>query len=313
MTNDLIDFMHSLTRQISDEYKRIQKRSTEDPGTAGDQGEENWATIFKNWLPPDYQVVTKGRLLNENGIASPQIDVIILHPFYPKHLLDKKLYLTAGVVAAFECKNTLKASHIKKSIENAKEIRKLIKLHISDYKKELYSPIIYGLICHSHSWKNKKSNPIDIIEKHLKDSDTQITEHPRECLDFLCISDLAVWTNFKQAKTINVYENNGKPFYNWVDGVQTAYGRSDRFMYQEDSDVCENFTPIGTFLSNLFRKLAFRDPRLKDFSLYFNQAIGAGAYLDYRNWPEHTLSEKAKTDLRINAVEYDKQGYLSDE
>lgn len=111
-TNDLIDFMHSLTREMGSEYARIQKRSTEDPGTAGDQGEENWATIFRNWLPKDYQVVTKGRLLSEKGVAGPQVDVIVLHPFYPAHLLDKKLYLTAGVAAAFECKNTLKSSHI---------------------------------------------------------------------------------------------------------------------------------------------------------------------------------------------------------
>src|SRR5258706_2694249 len=106
-TNDLVDFMRTLTREMGDEYDRIQKRSLEDPGTAGDQGEENWATVFKDWLPPDYQVVTKGRLLSENGIAGPQVDIIILYPFYPKKLLDKKLYLTAGVAAAFECKNTL--------------------------------------------------------------------------------------------------------------------------------------------------------------------------------------------------------------
>ena len=93
-TNDLVDFMHSLTREMGSEYERIQKRSTEDAGTAGDQGEENWATVFRNWLPADYQVVTKGRLLSEKGIASPQVDVIVLHPFYPKQLLDKKLYFS---------------------------------------------------------------------------------------------------------------------------------------------------------------------------------------------------------------------------
>jgi hypothetical protein len=312
-TNDLIDFMHSLTTQISDEYKRIQKRSTEDSGTAGDQGEENWATVFKNWLPPDYQVVTKGRLLSENGIASAQIDVIILYPFYPKHLLDKKLYLTGGVVAAFECKNTLKAEHIKKSIENAKEIRNLIKLPESNYKKELYSPIIYGLICHSHSWKSPNSKPIDVIEKHLKDNDLEITEHPRECLDFVCVSDLAVWTNFKQAKKIHVYEENDKPFYKWIDGVQTAYGRSDKNMFGDDSNTKENFTPIGTFLSYLFKKLSLRDKRLKDFSSYFSQAIGGGASLEYRDWPDNILSEKAKNDLKVNAIEYHQKGFMGDE
>lgn len=312
-TNDLIDFMHSLTSQISDEYKRIQKRSTEDSGTAGDQGEENWATIFKNWLPPDYQAVTKGRLLNEKGLTSKQVDVIILHPFYPQHLLDKKLYLTSGVIAAFECKNTLKASHIKKSIENAKEIRNLVKLSKSDYKKELYSPIIYGLVCHSHSWKSKNSKPIEIIEKHLKENDEKITEHPRECLDFICVTDLAVWSSFKQAKSLDFYEENGKPFYRWVDGVQSGYGRSDKDMFSDGSGTKENFTPIGTFLAYLFRKLALRDSRLHGFSKYFTQAIGSGATLEYRNWPSNTLSDEAKTDLKVNAHKYHKQGFMMDE
>jgi hypothetical protein len=49
--------------------------------------------------------VTKGRILTETGYASPQIDVLILHPSYPKILLDKKMYLSGGVAAAFECMN----------------------------------------------------------------------------------------------------------------------------------------------------------------------------------------------------------------
>ena len=90
--NDLVDFMNSVTKQVADEYDRIRKRASEDPGTAGDQGEENWASILKDWLPHTVHIVTNGRILSEKGIASPQVDVIVLRPEYPKHLLDKKLY-----------------------------------------------------------------------------------------------------------------------------------------------------------------------------------------------------------------------------
>jgi hypothetical protein len=55
-SNDLCDFMIAVTRDMSDEYERIQKRACEDPGTAGDQGEENWATLFRDWLPPSYPI-----------------------------------------------------------------------------------------------------------------------------------------------------------------------------------------------------------------------------------------------------------------
>ena len=108
MTHDLVNFMQALTREMDAEYQRIQKRASEDPGTAGDQGEENWAEVLRLWLPPTYQVVTKGRIISQQDTPpSPQVDVLVLKPTYPKGLLNKKLYLAAGVEAAFECKITL--------------------------------------------------------------------------------------------------------------------------------------------------------------------------------------------------------------
>ena len=68
--HELHDFVVSSQKQIADEYVRIQKRAKEDPGTAGDQGEENWATLLRHWLPSYFHVVTKGRILAENGFAS---------------------------------------------------------------------------------------------------------------------------------------------------------------------------------------------------------------------------------------------------
>jgi hypothetical protein len=117
--HDIHDFLVSAQRDIQEEYERILKRATEDPGTAGDQGEESWATLLRNWLPSYFHIVTKGRILCENGYASPQIDVLVLHPSYPKVLLDKKLYLAGGVAAAFECKTTLKSAHVKEAIGNS--------------------------------------------------------------------------------------------------------------------------------------------------------------------------------------------------
>jgi hypothetical protein len=55
-THDLYDFMRQISAEVSLEYDRIQKRATEDPGTAGDQGEENWAEILRDWLPRTFEV-----------------------------------------------------------------------------------------------------------------------------------------------------------------------------------------------------------------------------------------------------------------
>ena len=46
-THDLHDFMQQLSVEMAGEYNRIQRRATEDPGTAGDQGEENWAELLR--------------------------------------------------------------------------------------------------------------------------------------------------------------------------------------------------------------------------------------------------------------------------
>ena len=124
-THDLHDFMMQINNEMGSEYERIRKRAIEDPGTAGDQGEENWATLLREWLPASYKVVTKGRIIGHKGSVSPQVDILVLKDSYPTKLLDKKVYLAAGVAAAFECKVTLKSEHIKQAIGNCVQIKSL--------------------------------------------------------------------------------------------------------------------------------------------------------------------------------------------
>src|SRR4051812_20093503 len=162
--HELFDFVFAVTEDLAREYVRIQKRATEDPGTAGDQGEENWATLFKQWLPSYLHVVTKGRILTESGYASPQMDVLVLSPSYPKMLLDKKLYLAGGVLAAFECKITLKAEHVKAAVETSALLRRNMPKETGSPYRELNSPLIYGVLAHSHSWKGERSTPVENVE-----------------------------------------------------------------------------------------------------------------------------------------------------
>jgi len=151
MNHDIHDFVSNSQRDLQAEYIRIQKRATEDPGTAGDQGEENWATLLRQWLPGYFHIVTKGRILADSGYTSPQVDVIVLHPSYPKILLDKKLYLSGGVAAVFECKITITASHVKEAVETSSILKRALPIRTGSPYKELHSGIIYGLLAHSHS------------------------------------------------------------------------------------------------------------------------------------------------------------------
>jgi hypothetical protein len=153
--NDLFAFMQQASSTMQKEYERIRKRTAEDPGTTGDQGEENWAQLLREWLPTNFQVVTHGRIMNANGDASGQVDVLVLDPSYPKKLLTKKYYLSGGVVAAFECKITLRAEHITAVFEKAQRITSLLPARHGNPYLELNRPLLYGLLAHSHTWKGE--------------------------------------------------------------------------------------------------------------------------------------------------------------
>ncbi len=289
--HDIHDFLISAQRDIQEEYDRIMKRATEDPGTAGDQGEENWATLLKNWLPSYFHVVTKGRILCENGYASPQIDVLVLHPSYPKILLDKKLYLAGGVAAAFECKTTLKAVHVKEAVETAASIRKNLPKREGSPYKELNSNIIYGLLAHSHSWKGEKSKPLENVESALWEADGVHVDHPIQQLDFITVSDLATWQSMK-----SVFLSPTWPHYN--EEIRKIYGDNGS---GTSSYVCaaiggdrqeEFFTPISVLLSGLFSKLAWTFNDMRELDAYFRKVNMMGSGQGHmRLWPITIYSE----------------------
>ena len=288
-THDLYDFMLQISDEMAAEYNRIQKRATEDPGTAGDQGEENWAELLRGWLPRTYEVVTKGRIISQDGRTSPQVDVLVLKSVYPEKLLNKKLYLAAGVAAAFECKTTLKAEHIEKAVKTCTAIKNLYPVREGTPYKELHTPIVYGLLAHSHSWKGEKSKPEDNIRQKLLVSDILYVSHPRECLDLLCVADLATWTLFKSALHAfipccdSVYGANGP--------VETSYIQRRP---PHDDQTGRN-TPIGNLISSLSRRIAWEDPVLRDFvNYYWYAGIASGGTSKSRPWPTSIYSEKVR-------------------
>ena len=309
MDHDIHDFVRRSQKELQDEYLRIQKRATEDPGTAGDQGEENWATLFRAWLPQYFHVVTKGRILTETGYASPQIDVIVLFPSYPKILLDKKLYLSGGVAAAFECKVTLTAAHVKEALETCAALKRSLPKRDGSPYKELHSGIIYGLLAHSHSWTGVNSKPIENIENALSVADTQFVKHPRECIDCLTVSDLATWSARKTtflSPHLSFYNEEFKKIYGPGGSATSAYIcqaiGGDR---QEDY-----FSPIGSLLSHLFSELAWQFPDMRHLEEYFRkvQLVGSGKG-SMRLWDISIYSEKIRDRVYrgqlSNGVPYD--------
>ena len=296
-THDLHDFMQQKSDWLAAEYRRIQRRVPEDPGTAGDQGEENWAKVLRDWLPQTYRVETKGRIISPDGEASPQIDVLVLKSIYPKQLIDEnaKLYLAAGVAAAFECKTTLKASHIEQAVKTCVKIKNLYPAREGTPYKELHAPIVYGLLAHSHDWKAPNSTPEANIEQKLLESDYSHVSHPRLGLDLLCVADLAAWTLFKMTfvgpQLIPDYESSMFSRYGPDGAALSSYiGRTS-----SHNNQVEYFTPIGTLISNLSRQLGWEDPALRSLADYYRIAkidgLGGG---NFREWSSSIYTEKVR-------------------
>ncbi len=277
--HDIHDFVISSQKDIEQEYARIRKRAPEDPGTAGDQGEENWASLLRSWLPSYFQIVTKGRIITESGYTSPQIDVLVLHPSYPRILLDKKLYMSGGVAAAFECKLTLTAKHVKTAVQTCAEIRRNLPKRKGSPYKELTSTIIYGLLAHSHSWKSQRSRPIKNIETALMEADEKYARHPIECMDLLTVADLATWIMMKDTYTspklpyyneefIRLYGPNGYASSGFVCCGKGDPGIETRAWHEIQKDY---FSPLGVLLSGLFSRLAWSWPDMRPIEEYFRK------------------------------------------
>src|SRR6266516_2092447 len=123
---ELHRFLSLASDELSAAYRRITARSKEDPGTAGDETEAMWKETLRGWLPDYYPIVTKGRILNQNGKSSPQIDVLVLNPAYPRRIREKKIYLASAVVAAFECKTTLRKRDLIRFYQNCRHVKNLL-------------------------------------------------------------------------------------------------------------------------------------------------------------------------------------------
>ena len=204
---------------------------------------------------------------------------------YPEKLLNKKLYLAAGVAAAFECKTTLKASHIEEAVKNCVVIKDLYPVRKGTPYKELHAPIVYGLLAHSHSWQGDKSTPEDNIKQKLLRSDELYVSHPRQGLDVLCVADFAAWT------LIKVSYIGGMSPSNLNDSPQESEAFTVHVLRTSDLDrQVYDLNPIGALISDLSRRLAWEDLALRNLADYYDETklTGAGSG-QRRSWRPNSI------------------------
>lgn len=309
--NDLHDHMHRLQREMQDHYERIQKRVKDDPGTAGDEGEENWAEILRGWLPATYQVETKGRIMFASGQAGPQVDVVVLKPWYPRAMAKAKHFLGAGVAAAFECKTTLRSGHIQAVVDKGIEIREIEgKQHLDLFStrhgtpfKELHSTIVYGLLAHAHEWDRPNSEPLENVDRALFEGLNKISR-PREMLDLICVANLGTWhrwVTFPSGSPDRFLGAGGDLSFasKFASSVMTSYSLQDTAS-----------SSIGALITRLISALAWRDPASREMADYFRAAGLTGhSRGKTRFWPaSEVLSSEVNKQLArrpTNVSEWD--------
>ncbi|ADL46093.1 DUF6602 domain-containing protein [Micromonospora aurantiaca (nom. illeg.)] len=262
--HELDTWIEQTTSEMASEYERIRLRATEDPGTAGDEGEENWARLLREWLPSSYQVRTKGRILAHDGAASRQVDVVVLRPGYPSKLLDKKLYVTSGVAAAFECKLTLTAAHIKEATQTAAEIARMAAPRQGTPYKELVSPIVYGVLAHAHGWSSDHV-AVEKINEYVVTGTGQHALHAREFLDLVCVANTCVTlksTRLTHMAAASWHKLGGDP----SEVPEPLHCFVGSFLPDTSRPA------VGSLLAYLLIRLGWEDPQVRPFADYFRLA-----------------------------------------
>ncbi|MEU8133763.1 DUF6602 domain-containing protein [Streptodolium elevatio] len=312
--HDLHDFFEQASAEMAAEYQRIRKKHKNDHGTAGDEGEENWAELLSRWLPAGYHVVTKGQIMGSDGSTSPQIDILVLSSAYPPFLTTKRMWLADGVIAAFECKNTLKATHLIEAAKTAAAVRKLTTQQEGTPYDELLGTPLYGVLAHAHSWESDDTEVVETIEKALQ-SGMNAAAHPRDLLDLVCVANLSTWWAARipwlgEGPSLNVEGLPPKP-----PGPGLVWQRVGEYNpEQPDGAVVSSLnrhtggaSPLLSMMTTLLRRLAWHDPQLQPIARTFESVDPTRGGGPCRNWNPDVYSDhtwRAITQNRIDGLDW---------
>lgn len=288
--HDLFELMQQMTSQMSAEYTRIRSRVREDPGSAGDQGEENWAELLRRWLPSGYHVVTKGRVITTSGKTSGQLDVFVLSPQYPHGLLHNKLYLAAGVLAAFECKNTLRPRDVRSTLLKVAKLNEML-------REEGYSSdrqMVTGLLAHSSEMPVSHHNAHEPL-KHpigacLYGAGLEVVTNPFDYPDLICVANSGTWELMRGIVGETIDTGTLVTSYNGP--VQLPERKQETHSEPAPNAFKYDIQPnaIGRFLALLLRELGDRDSTLKPMADYFHNVglagIGGGVMRGWKQEPD---------------------------
>lgn len=112
-----------LEKSILDYADLIKRDSSRHPDNAGAETEKLFHDLIRKLLPDEFAIVRGGRIATEVEQESPQLDLLILKPGGEKRAYSFNYYPRESVIAAFECKTTLRKSDLDKIARTANSIK----------------------------------------------------------------------------------------------------------------------------------------------------------------------------------------------
>jgi len=249
---------------------------------AGDQAEEDWAEILSNWLPATYPVITKGRILFPDGSSSPQVDLLVLKASYPRGLRNEKYIFAGGVIAAFECKLTLRRKDVDRAFEVATKIKQKALVRVGTPYDELNGTPIFGLLAHSCSFRGKQASWK--LHKLVEKYQTKYARHPRELLDIIRVADTAT---LPISKHVLVGKDLKADEIAQLKDMEASSLISTMYVIHDEDKRSSDIDDTGAILAGLIHELTFRmgfeDPSVRDWAdhlshLGFYGGIGRPIY-----------------------------------
>jgi hypothetical protein len=163
---------------------------------------------------------------------------------------------------------------------------------------ELFSPILYGILAHSHCWKNSKSRSPVFHLIGEKNTAYQEINHPRDALDLICVADLGTLSVNKL-----ILPSNESSAENHSEIIQLGYNQWIPRIHlpefiENDLDF-PNPNPIGIMVYSLLSRLAWEDKNIRRLANYYRAILnsGVGSTLDV-TWPLEILSDEARKQLQ---------------
>jgi hypothetical protein len=218
-------------------------------------------------------------------------------------LRHEKYILAGGVIAAFECKLTLRKQHVDRAFRVAADIKRKSRKTIGTPYDELSCGPIFGLLAHSHALRAKRASwkIYEIVEEFQ----TAYAEHPRELLDIICVADAATIPLGKSVLIgcdLDKYEIETLKEAEADNLIKTMYVIND----EDKTDPHDVGAILATLIHELTVRMAFDDPSIREWADHLSYIGIYGGIGRPVFWTEDELSPNVRRRLKKSGREIDR-------